>query len=162
MPNLNKAISRLLIYLAILAGPIQGLPAATCGCGGSNLFSNASCTCCGATTKSEGGCCCSTRQQNGPTSCCSKSKREKDTTCGRAANCGCGANCQCGKSRSIPPATPAIGNHDAEQLVAEDLSTVTTATVRIFPSVMTQVADGWDSLPATALERCTSLCRFTL
>ncbi len=156
MPNANKQISRLLIYLAVLAVPLQGVPAETCGCVGSNFFGNSeSSQCCCATVRDGSGCC-SSRQQDSTSSCCGNSKG------GKASPCRCGSNCQCGKSHSPPPATPTTDTHDVEQLIHENQSIVAAASVPEFPSLLADVASRWQPLPATALERCTSLCRFTL
>ena len=190
MPSANKHISRLLIYLAVLAVPLQGFPAETCGCVGCHFFGNSlfgnslfgnslfgnsvSSRCCCATVRDEGGCCSNSksRQQDNSSSCCGKTKGEKSKgekskggkSKGRKASpCKCGSNCQCGKSHSPPPlATPTTDTYDVEQLIHKNQSTVATTSVPDFPSLTADVASRWQPLPATALERCTSLCRFTL
>jgi hypothetical protein len=159
----NKHMAaRTLIWLAAFAIPVQGLPAASCGC----TDSKACCggneqrqrCCCSAEKVREGQCCCARREAESGHTCCGQAKSSHDS------GCKCGINCQCGKAKQSQPATPnPPENNSAEKTVCDAVSAVSVFAVVHQPPVLLHRNEGSvESDAFTAQDRCVSLCRFTL
>ena len=150
-------VARTLIWLAAIAVPVQGLPAASCGCASDKTSCKAGdACCCSAEIVRRGRCCCTTRQVGTAHSCCSKAAG------GQESACKCGLNCQCGKPKQPKPATPPVENNRTEKVASNSFTTVSVAIV--YRPETTRRRDGRCAHVdvVTALDRCTSLCRFTL
>jgi hypothetical protein len=107
--------------------------------------------------------CCSVQATNG--SCCSGSdsvaRQKAGCQCG--ADCPCGANCQCGKPNApSEPAAPPVENSSPERIVASSAAVASLATV-CQPSTTRQHLDRCAKADAlAAVDRCITLCRFTI
>ncbi len=92
-------------------------------------------------------------------SCCKSNKGGSYS----APACGCGANCQCGISKEPSPAAPPVENNSSPQKVvatSSDIECVATKNVPQVPRRPNRAAEDLNAL--AALDRCISLCRFTL
>ena len=142
--------ARVFVWLAAVTIPMQGLPAATCGCH--------SIVTCSHETKPIASCCASNLAASSKTS----ARREK-ASCHCGANCQCGPNCQCGKNNApAEPAVPPAENSSPKRIVADSSAAASFVTV-YQPSTTRQHLEkcvGPDAL--TALDRCATLCRFTI
>jgi len=159
----NTITTRILICLAILTVPLQGLPAASCNCSLGCSQSVMNCCCCtGApvchcgegteiTTESTSGC---------------ESQSEVDASCieiqaTEPGTCSCGTECHCGEQRQ--PVSPLVPSSDAknpsEKLVSLSQLTMVTTIVDQPPK---SGKPRCISAPLVSLDRCVSLCRFTL
>ena len=170
MLTTTNLTARALIWLATLAIPAQGLQVTACGCGGDAGDVQASpseipccgkvdnalrSSCCGAEAVEEKSCCCA-RKPDSPRNSASES------CCSPGTTCQCGAHCQCGTARAPAPTTPPVENTAAAKVTV--YTTSAKSTVAICPS---QAAPRYDHsatvfVSMAALERCISLCRFTL
>lgn len=167
----NNIAARTLIWLAAITIPVQGLPAAPCGCiGGKSCCQRqvaGSCGCTGAKVCR----CGETGPRRTPAKSCCVARLEKETcrstsgsTSSKGCACQCGTNCQCGSSKEPrEPATPPVEhNNPTEKVVSDSLAVVSVATV--YQSRFTRRSpDASVELDArAALDRCAALCRFTL
>ncbi len=150
--------ARTFVWLAAVAIPLQGLPAVACGCDSVVTCSHEIETtpnCC-STVKAEAGCC-STDKTSG--CCCSKG----DSKAAGNSCCPCGDNCRCGEN-NVPaePTAPPVENSSPERIVADSLAATSFATVYQLSATRrhSNVSAGADVL--TALDRCATLCRFTI
>ncbi len=193
----KRIAARTLIWLAAVTVPVQGLPAAACGCTSGR-------SCCQKDEKS-GSCCCAAKshasgkpqhsccQQRsadrcrctgakvgrcGESSPCRKQSRsccaERVATGTRcAANnsdtfgvlaCKCGVNCQCGTSKEPrEPVAPPVENNNPTEKMASDSGSIARDATAHAPQITQRHADACVEADAlTALDRCASLCRFTL
>lgn len=152
--------ARTLIWLASIAAPVQVLPAESCGC----VDRTACChrhaesknCCCRSAANARGGCCSAQRKSAVAHACCG------DQT-GQKSACNCGLSCQCGKSKPPQPTAPPVeSNSPTEKLVGDGALAVFIAGV-VLPEVPPQrIAVSIERDTVTALDRCVSLCRFTL
>lgn len=152
--------ARTLIWLAAIAAPVQELPAESCGCVGRT----ASCqrhvesksSCCRSAAKAREGCCSAQRKTAIVHACCGDQTGQKST-------CNCGLSCQCGKSKPAQPTAPPVEiNSPTEKVVSDGALAVFISGV-VLPEVPPQRIDASFELgTVTALDRCASLCRFTL
>lgn len=166
--------ARTFVWLAAVAIPLQGLPAFTCGCDSVATCSHKTETvpsCC-STGKTNSGCC---SKNKTTASCCSKDKSsgsccssdEAKTTgkggCLCEGSCTCGANCQCGKD-SVPaePTAPPVENSSPKRVVADSAAAASIAAIYQPSSTgrHPNVCTGATAL--SALDRCATLCRFTI
>ena len=163
---------RALVWAVVLLMPMQSLPAATCGCASSKSCckkdERSSDCCCSATKVRKGQCCCARkRAATTHSSCCSQEARRETSCCGtvkseQGSGCNCGSNCQCGKGQQPRPTTPPVENNTTEKLANDSISTVSVATV-YQPRTTQRHNDTSTAADAlAALDRCASLCRFTL
>lgn len=179
----NTITARMLICLAGFSIPLQGLPGASCACCPQDLQSKGS-DCCSTLELSDQGlslqaatntCCCTgastchcnegcsvqiqqescNRTQKSDESCCITSEMSSDPVC------QCGPNCQCGQRKApiIPVAPFPVENNPTEKLVDNSISTELLSFD--YQSQDPRRAQGAPSALA-ALDRCVSLCRFTL
>jgi len=149
---------RLLIWLTAMTLPLQGVPASvSCGCA---RMANAV-----GPSEPAHGCCCGQAKAQPMSSCCANHVRrvERHSCCGRQADrCTCCPNCRCKKVKHPAPAKPPV-----ERRAAEKSNPVWTLPV--FRTVASPSRASY-SFPAIApaphavraLDRCASLCRFTL
>lgn len=175
--------ARTLIWLAAIAIPMQGVPTVACNCSrvthspkeiepSQGCCSSASqqglcrCPCTGATV-----CHCgedsSCKQQTH--SCCSESPEKKSCCsggtcpCCAEGNCSCGANCQCGKSSApTEPVCPPVENNSPERIIADSTALVSLATIYQPCPTRHYLSVSADSALLTSLDRCITLCRFTI
>jgi len=182
-------IGRTLVWLAAVTIPVQGLPAAQCGCSSSGQTleeaNEKSSACCAgnliATNRPEAYCCsqpiagrcpCTGAEvcRCGETSsycqqrpaCCSVGDAS-GSSCQCGTGCQCGDNCQCNQD-SVPaqPAIPPVENSSTERILTNSAATASCGIVYL-PSATRQHLDlhaGANAL--TALDCCVALCRFTL
>ena len=159
----NTITTRILICLAMLTVPLQDLPAASCNCSLGCSLSFTNCCCCtGApichcgegteiTTDSASGC----ESQSEKDACCI------ETQAAEPGSCSCGTNCHCGKQSQ--PVSPLVPSSDAknpsEKLVSLSQLTVVTTLVDQPPKLGKPRCI---SASLVSLDRCISLCRFTL
>ncbi|MCA9087995.1 MAG: hypothetical protein KDA90_05095 [Planctomycetaceae bacterium] len=141
MSTTTYIAAKLLIWLAAMSVPVQGMPVGTCGC-----------------TTSRTGC---SVGESGEHSCCSSG----NSCCGRGEQCTCGADCQCGKQQHQKPIAPAPveDSQSVEKLLtttAAAANAVVTISIRHCSAGFPQ-AD-YELNAVAALDRCLSLCRLTI
>ena len=163
--------TRLLVWLAAITIPFQGLPTASCGCARTSEMtvvtvesccsqpSAGQCPCTGATVCrcGEASSCC----QSEPSCCAGESSSELSCQC--SEDCQCGDNCQCGKS-NVPtkPAAPPVENTSPDRIATDSTSTASLSIV-FQPSFSRQhLSFDTGAIALTALDSCARLCRFTL
>ena len=158
LPIMNPSThiaTRLLIWLAAISAPLQGLSAATCesvgrhaGCqaddvehGGRPAPTDAAGSCSVCTSNTE------------PAGCC----------CGGGTECRCGADCHCSQQNQPEPAVPpAESGSPLERVVADGVASIpAVASHDDKPVTRTHGAVSRFNA-ATALDRCAALCRFAL
>lgn len=152
--------TRTLNWLAAISILLQGLPAVSCGCTASSTCGQTSAPshtcCCSSEDINKGQCCCSRKEAGSAQSCCGGVSSNQDST----SRDGC--NCQCGKTQQNPPATPPTENDQLEKLVTDSLALTSLATVSQPQTVLRQRVVSSDAIAFAALDRCISLCRFSL
>ena len=151
--------ARTLIWLAAVTVPVQGLPAPSCGCTGGEACckqQHVRGCCCSARKVRERCCCCASLQAGAGSSCCSEAESGQDSSC------NCGLDCQCGKATQQEPATPPVEDNQTEKVVGDSLTTTTRATFGQPQTTRRREYESAGVVAVTALDRCTSLCRFTL
>jgi len=146
--------TRLFVWLAVIAIPFQGLPAAACGCPDGATLSHKTNS---SHETSELPSCCEQESD-----CCSAGV-SSDSGCQCGTDCQCGISCQCGEnSTPTKPATPPVESSSPERILADSASAAFFVAVYL-PSTTGQHSNG--SVGANALtsrDCCISLCRFTL
>lgn len=155
MLSLKNTIRQAFVWVVVLMIPVQSLPAATCACGPSS-------SCCSESASGESSCCSAEKQVGTTDSCCSTTPCCSTTENGSSSGCQCGIHCQCGQDEQPSPSTPPVESNAAEKLANASLWTV-SVTILYQPHVTQRRNDSSaaaDSL--AALDRCVSLCRFTL
>lgn len=168
MRAFHNIIARTLIWLAAITLPVQAIPAASCGCTSSTNWENAertaSCSCSEAKVL-QGTCCCSRKASVPRASCCSNNRPANTTRCccnQTDSGCNCGMTCQCGKGKQPTPAAPPVENHSSDSLACDSLLVSPIATPNQ-PHVTRRQDDSSSVSDAlAALDRCVSLCRFTI
>lgn len=191
MDFVPPVIARAMVWLAAVAMPLQGLPAAACSCIASSDAvtatnkadeapsccneSTRACLCTGASIchcGEESDCsrsntipCCSSVTDGHSLqrlSCC----QTRSCFCGdesRAMSCSCGDNCRCGQSEPpAHPATPPAEDCQSERVLVPSLMPAAIGNeAHILPRTFR-----FDSAALSAslptIDRCVSLCRFTL
>lgn len=149
--------ARTLIWLAAIAVPVQGLPAAACSCASGKITCKAAGACCCSADKVRESRCCRARRQVGTApSCCGSAPRGHDSPC------TCGFHCQCRKGKLPTPATPSAASHQTEKMVGDAVSTISVAKVHRSQTMPRRADEFVDGDVLTAGDRCASLCRFTL
>ena len=157
MSIIRDVTARTLIWLAAIAVPVHGLPAASCGCASGKTSCKAAGACCCSTEKvREDRCCCARRQVGTALSCCGKAPSGHDSPC------KCGFNCQCRKGKLPEPGTPPVTNNQTEKMADDSVSTVSVAKVHLSQTTPRRGAAFVDADVLTVRDRCASLCRFTL
>ncbi len=165
MRTATNIMARVLIWLATLATSAQGLQAATCGCGGGEstcqTTASASAGCCQAETPVEPACCCAAEQA------AARSTGDRPSCFGHgdsaSSPCQCGLECRCKQVRAPAPATPPNENRTAEKVGVDAASAFSTITIWLPPAIFQQHTHATTvTCGVAALDRCISLCRFTL
>jgi hypothetical protein len=151
--------ARVLIWLAAIAVPLQGVPAKSCGCVDSKTCcqkdTESNCCWCRSAEKARGWCC-SARRQAAAHACCG------DHT-GQKSGCQCGSRCQCGQSKPPQPTAPPVeSNTPAEKVVSDGASAAFIADVVLPEVAQSHFGAAIELGTATALDRCVFLCRFTI
>lgn len=180
--------ARLLIWLTLCAIPAQALPASACGCDGnasccqSDDLIRGSCRKEGPATTQD----CSQQRVAGPCrctgakvcrcgdsspccqsrpSCCSANSCCSTPGSGGESGCQCGPNCQCGTSDApTPPVAPAPIENSPEKS-SSDAAVTAASLAAVYQPRDTRRTAPYASLEMdvlAALDRCASLCRFTL
>ncbi|QDV73791.1 hypothetical protein Spa11_19900 [Botrimarina mediterranea] len=191
MRFVHHIAARTLVWLAAIAMPLQGVQTSACGCTNSSTqASNAThsggpARCCGKPTTGACPCtgaelcrcgkdssccqpkasCCSTAlpKCSGAScchgrSCCSGGSEETSNN-----GCSCGDNCQCGQSDSpSQPSTPPAEDTPTERVLLA--LTMPSAPNGVALSLPERCRFDFLALAASlpAVDRCVSLCRFTL
>ena len=150
----NPIIARASAWLAVAMLLVQTLPAASCDC--SDSVSGDRCW----GTQSTSTCC----SRVNSSSCCGKSRDDRSAV-GPTSGC-CGGTCGCGTvpapaRNPAAPAQPEDSRQERLELVTMS-PTGTIALVSTLPSA-SRIGVGSAALfaPATALDRCIALSRFT-
>ncbi len=161
MLSIKHIAARSLVWLAAIAIPVQGLPAASCGCTGSSARcpGKPPCQrCCCSEKKVRDGQCCGTRPEAKPNHCgCSN----QESSYGSA--CKCGVTCQCGKASLPKPTTPPPVQYRIVEKIVSDAVSAISLLATCEPAVVTRDNEACIEFNAcTAQEHCVSLCRFTL
>ena len=160
MWKMKRIAARTLIWLVAIAIPVQGLQAASCASNCNKCCSqdNEQSHCCGrsAEKRRDGRPCCALRRVSVSRSCCCK------TQSGQDSRYKGGVNCQCGKTKEPKPATLPVDNNPAEKIGGESASTVFVTAVCQPQAPRRQNAASIELDALAALDRCSSLCRFTL
>lgn len=159
MKTPSSFAAKFVLWLIAITIPVQGFPAVPCRCEGALVNQHANTPnpgcCCGLAEKKAGTCCCSNSDTASKPSCC-------DSCCGNAeSECPCGGNCRCGKSEPPQPLAPVSHEYPVEKAAPE---TNFGDRALLLPTPKTPELDGShvSSSTATALDRCATLCRFTL
>lgn len=175
---MSKTITtRIMICLAALTVPLQGLPAASCHCCSGHSQSDTEC-CSGQGTSTDNKtarCCCTGASvchcaDNAELPAISASRLESlpaDNSCSseiqavEPGTCSCGTDCHCGsQNQPVSPLAPApVEKNPAEKIV--DFPEV-IFVVTIDNLSQTAGKTHTCTAPQAALDRCVSLCRFTL
>jgi hypothetical protein len=99
-------------------------------------------------------------------SCCSGNATGHECCSGNACDsgCSCGDNCQCQQNKTPPrPTVPPADNSSPERILME-MAAATSCGVTFHPAVTARqhlaTRAGADTL--SALDRCATLCRFTV
>jgi hypothetical protein len=159
------AARKVLIWTMAAAIPIQGLPVGSCHC--ASAAESASVdrsvhgaqehagTCCSARGARHS--CCSARHRHAPMCCCCAGK-----ACGGCHHCTCGIDCPCRQKKQPSPATPPVGQRPLEKVLCLTLDTTSLVAVtpHVRPQRLAAALSPFDA--AGGLDRCISLCRFTL
>lgn len=126
--------ARAFVWLAAVTIPLQGLPSVACGCS------------IGYTSDLQ--------------SCCSG---VKVCRCGDN-NCSCGTSCQCGQDDNTPtePAAPPIESSSPVRIIADSAATAFSAAIYQLSSTRRNASVGAEADASAALDRCVTLCRFTI
>lgn len=165
MSTARNFTARMLIWLAAFMLPVQGLLGATCGCGDASSCGSSRGCCCSADDVREGTCCCAGKQDNTGHSCCSAANETTlvgSDCCGAGTACTCGPGCHCGQPPQSSPSTPPVENDTAEKAGSESTVTPSVAII-VVPRVERHDYDGLrNASTLAAVDRCVSLCRFTL
>ena len=152
---------RSLIWLAALAVPIQGLPAADCGCASSKKccqgYEQSAGCCCSEVKVREGRCCCSGKRVVAERSCCCQVGITPDSS-----GCNCGSNCPCDQEHQPEPATPPVENEPSQKVVGEMASAISAPTTYQPDRPQSQHDASLEADFHSSLDRCACLCRFTL
>ena len=164
MRKLAHITTRGLIWLTAALLPIQSLPAAACGCT-SKSASGSGCEKVEASKSTGTGSCCRRQRQR---SCCDAKATQQSSSCCSAKqntasnNCECGISCSCSKSEESKPATPLSQNRTSDQITGESVLATSFATA-IIPLATQPHESATCSIGSLgSLDRCVSLCRFTL
>ena len=165
----NSITVRTLTWLAASTMAVGGLPAASCGCSSSKSCcekAEPSELCrCSAEKVREGRCCRGREPAVSVGSCCWGSHQDdasRAACCKTDSVCTCAASCQCGKAKQSMPSTPPVKNTITEK-VANDLVSATTAAIVYQPQITQRHVDASSASGSlAAMDRCASLCRFTL
>lgn len=169
MSELHHIAARTLIWLAALTMPVQGISMASCGCCSSE-------SCC-ASAEQSACCCCSTARSGNGGRCCAGKRLESGRLqrsiphesgasscefCQTGSDRTCGPTCQCGKAQQSAPATPPVESNVAENLAMDLVSSPIVATA--YQPQVTRQHDAPSSASdgLAVMDRCVSLCRFTL
>ena len=174
---------RTFVWAVILMTPVQSLPAATCGCGTSNScgeqeeqFNGCSCS---VQLVRSGRCCCAKKRTAESRRRCCKSRPKgsccragkligKNSTCCSSKNgeqrssCDCGIDCQCGKSHQPRPTAPPVENNTAEKLASNSITIAPAGFVCTTQNTQRYRVASTARDAVGALDRCVSLCRFTI
>ena len=135
----HNIAARTLIWLAVIAIPVQSLSASSCGCSSSK-------SCCQDGPRASS-CCDHLDKTSATKTCCGKPQNAQDSPC------HCGANCPCGKGRQPKPTMPPVEKNTPEKVAIDSVSMVT-------PPQSQATQRHRDAL--VALNSCVSLCRFTI
>ncbi len=155
----RKTTARILVWVAVLTVPVQGLPAATCASSDSitcSVMAARVCNCSAQRIES-GRCCCAKRRQSGSGSCCQPARSESSSCSAEGVACKCGS-----PTDSTPATPPPLEGNPAEKLLSDSLDSA-PATMAFLPQTADRPGDL--ACPATSLaarDRCISLCRFAL
>lgn len=103
-------------------------------------------------------------------SCCAGRAATKTSTCCSSCDtagkpvCQCGTNCQCSVNKEpVEPATPPpVESNSTEKVASDSVSTVSLATAYQAPSARRTRDASHLTDALAALDRCATLCRFTL
>ena len=149
----TRLISALLATALLLNG-VAASGMTVCDCRASRS------TCCCSRpesgSRSSRGCCCAGTKTFGRRSCCRGPSGSRESSCRRSG-------CTCGCQRDLPvPATPAESNDPPKQAASDFASGVSVATVSALPLPQRRHDASVELDAFSALNRCTSLCRFTL
>ena len=155
---------------SVEAGQSQGC----CCASSSSVSSSTPASCCGQ--KAAGPCRCTgakvcrcgeaspCHQQS--RTCCSGNKTSKSCCSGNdcRTGCSCGDNCQCGKSNTpAEPAAPPVENSSPERNLVDSAAAASFEAAYLPSTTRRQhfnMCAGVDVL--SALDRCVTLCRFTI
>ena len=159
MWNIRKLVAHSLMWLAAIAAPAQAFPVPSCGCSCNKASASKQMRCkgccCSKERVREGDCCCTQRKQTAAQSCCSNLGPKKSV-------CNCGVNCRCGKTGSSSAATVPVCNKAAHRAVI-DLASSDYGKIFDGRSTARRQDRGYEQRNAvSALDRCVSLCRFTV
>lgn len=149
----RNIVARTLIWLAALTVPVQGLAAASCGCTGGKAHSEAK-------PSTGGGC--STRKASDSPLCCGERRQDAGQSCCGNSTCQCGLSCRCGETKQQQPVTPPAEQNQSEKVANDSLATASIATACPTQTTRRHEDASADANALAALDRCVSLCRFTL
>lgn len=164
---MSKTITtRIMICLAALTVPLQGLSAAACHCG--SHCSQTVTNCCSDQEQTQHGetssCCCT----DAPVCHCGENVEiTKDSTSSSGSQssepgtCSCGADCHCSSpSQPVSPLIPSPVEKNPAEILVSLSQMMVLATVISQPQ--TPGIPRYITAPQASLDRYVSLCRFTL
>ena len=174
--------ARMLVWLAAMAVPVQGLPTDGCICTSVSSASDKTAptanNCCASSHASCGRCPCTGAEVcrcgqsslcHKPSHSCCAGHRAKASCCsdccgsnGTHGTCPCGEDCQCGKNDTPKtPATPPVEPNSPERIVADSAMAISSAVVYQRSALRQHVDFCMEIDSLAALDRCVILCRFT-
>lgn len=163
--SMYQAASTTLIWTIALAIPFQGVPARSCDCTASRSAVSAS-TCGRCSSQQAKSCCFSLCPKHG---CCSSEHRQAKACCccccqagSGCQHCTCSIDCPCRQAKPLPPSAPPAEQRPLDEVLTLGLASV--STVAVVPSLNSQpsIVTIASSDGMRAVDRCISLCRFTL
>lgn len=168
MSMTNTITARTFIWLTAFLFPLQGLSSAPCRCAnGKSCCSQKPTECCRCTGAKICRCRESSPCRKVHHSCCSADGVKQTcwgtetSTIGDASGCNCGMNCPCRENNQPAPATPPVENNHPSEKVTSETILIAPAPV-VLSSLIKQPHDCLPLDAMAALDRCVSLCRFTL
>ncbi len=159
-------MARIIVWLAAIAIPFQGLPSAACGCVQVATLETAEAPSCCSQPQADQPACCSGAEvcRCGEASSCCQAKPSccSDQTSSEAG-CQCGDQCQCGTSNApTRPAVPPVENNSPERIALDSAATAFFGSVFLPSTTRQHLGLSVGAHALTAHDCCVSLCRFTL
>ncbi|MFT5522453.1 MAG: hypothetical protein ACI9G1_000187 [Pirellulaceae bacterium] len=162
----SKIAPHSLVWLLAISVSTQGFPIVSCGCSSSSVCGidqSAQC-CCSTELVRNDKCCCSSKKSQ-QHSCCSSSKRTQRLAagcCKGGTTCTCGPMCSCGQVNLPVPTAPPTEEHQTEKVTADSI-TISLLDSTHQPQIAPTNRSAAKAIGIlTAMDRCVSLCRFTL
>ena len=143
-----------IVWVAAAAIPFGTMPGASCGCD-DRAQSTVAVDCCSAKSSKKSSCCTKVKK-----SCCSSKLK---TSCCGETECKCGIGCRCGDS--APTNQAPLPSETAVERTVQVASTIASGFCAAQSAVVvtrSQPSNDSSITGESSLDRCISLCRFSL